>query len=149
MRVSDLIRRSTVAIRADQTIGEAAEIMNSAGVGALPVMDGDRLAGIVTDRDLVRRGLAKRFSVDARVDAVMSTPVITVDADADAHDVYETLRTHPIRRLPVLRTGTMVGMVTVDDLIVHLAADLADLAKPVAGEVIFPQRDSGTLARFS
>jgi CBS domain-containing protein len=141
MYAADLIRRSVVGVRPDQTITEAAAIMDRAGVGALAIVDGDVLVGIVTDRDLVRRALARRLPYDARVDAVMTTPVVTIDADADAHEVYPILRTHALRRLPVTRDGRMVGMVSVDDLIIHLTSDLSDVARPITGEVLFAQRD--------
>jgi len=142
MRIWDLVRRSAVGIRPDQTLVEAASIMDKAGVGALVVVDADRPVGIVTDRDLVRRGLARSLPIDARVDAVMTTPLVTVDADDDAHEVYQVLRTHALRRLPLVRDGRFVGMITVDDLLIHLAADLSDLARPITGEVLFAQRDS-------
>lgn len=149
MNISDLVRRSAVAARPDQTLLQAAAIMDNAGVGALVIVDGDRPVGIVTDRDLVRRGMARGLPLDARVDAVMSTPIITVSADDDAHKVYEVLRNHALRRLPILSEGRFVGMITVDDLIIHLAADLADLARPVTGEVLFAQRDSRPPARVA
>ena len=147
MRISDLVRRSAVAIRPDQTLLEAASIMEQAGIGALVVVDMDRPVGIVTDRDLVRRAMAHSLPLDARVDAVMTTPLVTVDADDDAHRLYEVLHSHAIRRLPIVSEGRFVGMVTVDDLIIHLTADLADLARPITGEVLFAQRDSSPPTR--
>jgi CBS domain-containing protein len=142
MKVANLLRRSAVAVRPDQTLVEAASIMDRAGVGAPVVVDGDRIVGIVTDRDLVRRALARGLPLDARVDGVMTTSVVTVNAEDDAHNVYPLLRTHAIRRLPVLREGRFVGMVSVDDLILHLCADLSDLTRPIAGEVLFAHHDS-------
>ena len=111
--------------------------MEQAGVGALAVIEGEHLVGIVTDRDLVRRGLARDLPADARVDAVMTAPVITIDADADLHDTFTLFRTHAVRRLALVRAGQFVGMITVDDLLIDLAADLSDLARPVTAEVIF------------
>jgi CBS domain-containing protein len=116
--------------------------MEQTGVGALAVLDGERLVGIVTDRDLVRRGLAQGLPTDARVDGIMSTPVVTIDADADLHDAFALFRTHAIRRLAVVRGGQFVGMITIDDLLVDVSADLADLSRPVEGEMLFAQRDS-------
>jgi CBS domain-containing protein len=142
MRTTDGLRRSGVGIQPDRTIREAAEVMEQAGVGSLAVIDGDRLVGIVTDRDLVRRGLARGLTLGARVDAVMSAPVVTIDADADIHDAFALFRTHALRRLAVVRDGRFVGMITVDDLLINVASDLADLARPVTAEVLFAHRDS-------
>ena len=80
MRTIDRIHRSGVGITPERTIAEAAEIMEQAGVGCLAVIEGDQVVGIVTDRDLVRRGMARRLPLDARVDAVMSSPPLTIDA---------------------------------------------------------------------
>lgn len=146
MRTMDGVRRSGVGIGPERTIRDAAEIMEQTGVGALAVIDGEALVGVVTDRDLVRRALARGFPGDARVDAVMTTPVVTIDADADLHDAFGLFRTHAVRRLAVVRDGTFVGMITIDDLLIDLAGDLADLARPVTAEVLFAHRDSAVPA---
>jgi CBS domain-containing protein len=120
--------------------------MEAAGVGALAVVDGDALVGIVTDRDLTVRALARRLSSDARVDSVMSTPVLTIDATADLHDAFAVFRGNAVRRLAVVREGSFVGMISADDLLIDLAADLADLARPITAEVLFGHHDPGVPA---
>jgi CBS domain-containing protein len=143
MRTIDRVRRSGIGIGPERTVREAAAIMEQAGVGALIVLDGDRPVGIVTDRDLVRRVLARGFPPDARVDGVMTVPVFTIDADADVHEAYRLLRAHGVRRLPVVRDGgRFVGMISVDDLLIDLAGDLADLAGPIIAETATAHRDS-------
>lgn len=147
MRVSELIGRSAVAVTPDTTVRAAAEIMDQAGVGALGVVDGGTLVGMVTDRDLVRRVLARGLPGDARVDAVMSNPVITVDADADATEAIALFSRHAVRRLGVVSGGAMVGVLAVDDLLVLLSEQLAAVVGPVTVEVAEPQHDSLTPAR--
>lgn len=147
MRVSELIGRSAVAVTPDTTVRAAAEIMDQAGVGALGVVDGGTLVGMVTDRDLVRRVLARGLPGDARVDAVMSNPVITVDADADAAEAIALFSRHAVRRLGVVSGGAMVGVLAVDDLLVLLSEQLAAVVGPVTVEVAEPQHDSLTPAR--
>lgn len=142
MRAIEVIRRSGVAVGPDTTIRAAAEVMERSGVGSLAIVDGEQLVGIVTDRDLVRRGLALGRPLDARVDGLMSSPVLTVDADADLHSVYAAFRSNAVRRLAVTRDGRFAGMVALDDLLVNLAADLSDLVRPVTAEVLFGHRDS-------
>jgi CBS domain-containing protein len=116
--------------------------MEQSGVGSLAVIDGKDLQGIITDRDLVRRVLARDLRPDARVDGVMSSPVVTIAADADVHEAFALLRAHGVRRLAVVREGEFVGMVTTDDLLVDLAADLFDLSRPVSAEMLRAHRDS-------
>jgi CBS domain-containing protein len=142
VRASQAIRRSGIAVRLDQTVGEAAVLMDRSGVGSLAVLDDGRLVGIVTDRDLVRRALARDLPAESRVERCMSTPVITIDAEADVHDAFALFRRTGCRRLPVVRDGAFVGMLTVDDLLINLASDLADIARPVTAEVIFGHHDS-------
>jgi CBS domain-containing protein len=148
MRVIEAVRRSAVGIAPERTITEAAQIMEQAGVGALAVVDGETLVGLVTDRDLVRRGLARGLLPDARVDDVMTTELAVVDAEEDLHDVFAIFRSHAVRRLPVMRDGKFVGMITIDDLIMDVSADLADLARPISGEVLFAHHDSPVPAKY-
>jgi CBS domain-containing protein len=147
MRVRDGLRRSAVAVEVDATVAKAAAVMEAAGVGALAVLDSEQLVGVVTDRDLVRRVLARGGPADARVDSVMSSPVATIDADSDLHGAFGLFRTHGIRRLAVVSGQRFVGMVTVDDLLIDVAGDLADLARPITGEMLFPERDAPVPAR--
>jgi CBS domain-containing protein len=142
MRAIEGIRRSGVAIAPDRTMQEAAEIMERSGVGALAVVDGDELVGIVTDRDLVRRGLAKGLELDARVDGMMSSPVVTIDADADLRAAYALFRSNAVRRLAIVDGGRFAGVVAIDDLLINLAADLSDLVRPVTAETIIGHRDA-------
>jgi len=142
MRTIDALLRSGVGLGAERTIREAASVMEQAGVGSLAVVDDARLVGIVTDRDLVRRALARGLPDDARVDSVMSSPVITIDAGVDVHEAFGLFRRNAVRRLAVVRGEQFVGMISIDDLLVYLAADLTALARPITAEVLFAHRDS-------
>jgi signal-transduction protein with cAMP-binding, CBS, and nucleotidyltransferase domain len=148
MRSHDRLRRSAVAIAPERTIQQVAELMDAAGVGAVAVIDDDQLMGIVTDRDLVRRALARGFEPDARVDSVMSSPVVTIDAEADLHDAFSLLGTHGIRRLAVVKDDKFLGMITVDDLLIDLAQDLSNLSRPIIAETIFGHHDSPVPAQL-
>ena len=106
------------------------------------LFDGDDLVGVVTDRDLVRRGVAMGLPLDARVDAVMSSPVLTIDADVDLHEAFATFRQHAVRRLAVVDRGRFIGVLSLDDLLVDAASDLVDLTAPLASEIRAPQRDA-------
>jgi CBS domain-containing protein len=146
MKTIDSLRRSGIGIEPQRSIAEAARVMEHTGVGCLAVVDGEHVVGIVTDRDLVRRGLARGLPPDARVDGAMSAPVVTIDADTDVHSAYGVFRTHAVRRLAVVRDGRFVGILSIDDLLVDLAADFSDLTRPVAGEVIFAHHDATVVA---
>ena len=131
--------RGVVTIGVAETIGDAARRMEEHGVGALVVVDGDHLAGIVTDRDLVVRGLARGLPADARVDAVMTTDVVALDIRAEALAALDVMRRHDVRRIPVVDGARPVGMLTADDLLVDLIHDLATVVQPVTSQVVLPQ----------
>lgn len=141
MKTVEALHRSGVAVTPDTTIKAAAGLMEHAGVGALAVVEDGHLVGIVTDRDLVRRGIAGGAPLDGRIDSVMTTPVVTVDAGADLHSVFAVFRTNAVRRIPVVRGAEFVGMITADDLLIDLAGDLADLARPITAEALFAHRN--------
>jgi CBS domain-containing protein len=137
MRARDLAVRQPVTIPADTTLAEAAALMDGKAVGALLVVDGQRLVGIVTDRDLAIRALARRAPLDGRVDSVMTTGVVSLAPDVDVREALNVLRRHAVRRVPLVEDGRPVGMVTTDDLLIALVGDLSDLVRPIVGEAVF------------
>jgi signal-transduction protein with cAMP-binding, CBS, and nucleotidyltransferase domain len=134
-----------VTLPADATIGEAAQLMDKEAVGAVVVLEvaGGRPIGIVTDRDLVVRAVARGVAPDGRLDAVMTMGVVGLDADADLHDAVRLFATHPIRRLPLVDHDRMVGMLTVDDLLVDLASDLGNVVRGLTAQVLFGHPEPG------
>jgi CBS domain-containing protein len=149
MKAIDVIHRSAVGIGPERTIREAAEVMERSGIGTLAVIDGRELVGVVTDRDLVRRALARGLALDSRVDGVMSSPVVTVDADADVREVFAMFRTHGLRRLIVVREGEVHGVIAIDDMLVLVASQFGDLCRPITAELLFAHRDSQVPATLS
>ena len=144
MKSSDAIRRACVTVTPDTTIRHTAEVMESSNVGSVVVADDGGAVGIVTDRDLVRRALAKRVSPEARVDSVMSVPVVTIDAQDDLRSAYRLLHDHSVRRLVVIDGNHPLGVLSVDDLLMNLAGDLETLVRPITGEVLFGHHDAPT-----
>jgi CBS domain-containing protein len=141
MRVGDVVQRAPITLPPHGTIREAAQLMESNGVGSIAVVDGRHLVGIVTDRDIVRRAVARDLAGDARIDGIMSAPVVTIDADADLRHAFDILHGHAVRRLATVRDGVLVGILSLDDLLVCLSSDLANLARPVTAELLFAHRD--------
>ena len=146
MKAADATRKPLVTIEASRPLRDAARLMADHAVGALVVLDeGDRPVGLVTDRDMVVRGLATG-NTDGRCDSVMTTELVTMDADADLRDVVRTFGDHPIRRVVLVRGGAAVGVLSVDDLLVDLVADLTTIVAPVTAEVLFGHRQAGVPA---
>jgi signal-transduction protein with cAMP-binding, CBS, and nucleotidyltransferase domain len=93
-----------VGIEPERTIHDAAAVVDQTGVGTL----------VVTDRDLVRRCLAKGLLADAGTDGIMTSPGVIIDAEADLHGVFVLFRTIAVRRLGVVRGEQFVGMIPTD-----------------------------------
>jgi CBS domain-containing protein len=90
--------------------------MRDAGVGAVLVVNGDSLSGVVTDRDLVVRGLAEGAGPDSPVGPVCSAKLVGVDADAYVTEAERLMGENAVRRLPVIDDGQIVGIVSMGDL---------------------------------
>lgn len=138
MKITELALRPPVVVACDATIADAAALMADAGVGALIVVDGDRPVGIVTDRDIVTRGVAQGRSPDGRIDGLMSMGLIALDHDAEMEDLVHVFDHHAVRRVPVVDHDRVVGVIALDDLLVALSKDLGDITKVLAAQIMFP-----------
>jgi CBS domain-containing protein len=117
MKISDMMTRDVEVVRPEATLREAAELMARIDVGSLPVCDGKRLHGIVTDRDIIVRGIAKGLAVDTGVTQVMTEGVEYCFEDDDLTEVCDKMATSQIRRIPVVdRDKNLVGIVSLGDL---------------------------------
>jgi predicted transcriptional regulator len=145
MRAIEAVRKPIVTMSPDAPLTAVAKLMADDAVGAVVIVDGGKATGIVTDRDLVVRGMAKG-NVDGRADSVMSTEVVVANADGDLRDVFACFDTHAVRRVVLERDGVAVGVLSVDDLVMDLLADLLTVVKPVTAEVLFGHHDAATPA---
>ena len=123
MQVRDIMTPDPVGVYYDQTIAEAARVMRDAGVGAVLVVNGESLSGVITDRDLVIRGLAEGAGPDSPVGPLCSEKLVGVGATAALPDAERLMREHAVRRLPVIDSGQIVGMVSIGDLAVSADPD--------------------------
>jgi signal-transduction protein with cAMP-binding, CBS, and nucleotidyltransferase domain len=138
MKVADLSARPAVTIQPSSTVAQTAALMSRVGVGSVVVVDGDQLVGIVTDRDLVVRSLAKHLPADARIDSVMSMNVIAVDRHADIRDAIALFHHHAVRRMPVVDGDQVVGLISLDDMMVALSKVYADVTHGLTAQLVFP-----------
>ncbi|MCU7826480.1 cyclic nucleotide-binding/CBS domain-containing protein [Kitasatospora sp. DSM 101779] len=132
MRVADLMISPPVTVPPDSTAAEAARLMADRAIGCVLVGDSRTLLGVLTDRDLVVRVLAGDVDADTSVARLMSAPPLTVHADEELGAAYRMFRRTGVRRLPVLRGGAPVGVITVDDLFLDVLQHFADLLGPVS-----------------
>ncbi len=115
--VKDIMTKNVVTIDVAQSVFEAAELMSEKGVGCLVVTNKVVPVGIVTERDFVRRIVAKRASFDLSVSEIMTKSLVTVEPDASIRDAARLMSNHKIRRLPVLKQNQLIGILVATDLV--------------------------------
>lgn len=137
MLVKDAMTRRPETIGPNESLGAAARKMRAAGVGALPVCEKDRLVGMLTDRDIVVRGIAAGEDPErAEVRSAMTTQVVSCVESEDLAAAATLMDEHAVRRMAVLDAGgALVGMLSVDDLALY--------SRALAGEVIEHSREPG------
>lgn len=117
MTARDIMTTSAETVAPDATIREAAEIMKRLDVGALPVCDGDRVAGILTDRDIVVRALAEGRDASSSVREAMTEGVVYCQDDTSVETVAEVMQQRHIRRILVLDADKrLCGIISLGDL---------------------------------
>jgi CBS domain-containing protein len=119
--VKDFMTTNVITIDVKRTVLEAAKLMLQQDKGDLVVMDGDVAKGIVTERDLVRRVIAQKKPLDAKVSEIMSTPLITIEENASLRDAARIMVKYKIRRLPVTKKKVLVGIIATSDFARHLS----------------------------
>lgn len=119
MNVGDVMSREVEFIGQEASAQDAAELMGEIDVGALPVGTADRLHGIVTDRDLLYRVVAKGLDpASTRLRDIASRPMITCRSSDTLHSAMDTMAANHVRRMPVQdpETSMVVGWVTLADI---------------------------------
>lgn len=143
MKVGEIGRREVVTVGPDAGVAEIAETMYHEKVGSVVVAEGEELVGIVTDRDLVIELLAEGGEVDlfdgevalgdVTASDVMTADPLTVSPDDEVPAAIAQMNDAITRRLPMVKDGRVVGIVTLDDLLVHLAGEYRRLSADLEG----------------
>jgi CBS domain-containing protein len=116
--IRELMSSNPCAIEADKPVAYAAQMMKQEDVGLAPVVEGDRLVGTLTDRDIVVRVVAEgRNPEEVSVREVASTDLVTVDPQQDLDEALRLMASNQIRRLPVVEEdGRLVGVLAQADV---------------------------------
>jgi CBS-domain-containing membrane protein len=132
MNISSISTREVDTARVDETARTAAQRMQARNVGTLVVVDDEnRVIGILTDRDLALRVVARGVDPNvARVAQVMTSDVQTVPSHASAEQAVRAMRERGVRRLPVVfPDSTLAGLLSLDDVLTHVADELAEVRR--------------------
>jgi CBS domain-containing protein len=137
MLIEELMTRSPTTVTPSMTLAEAARKMKDGGVGSVVVADEDDVLGVLTDRDIaLALAFPPEFDAESRVDQVMTPRPVTIEAGVQVPEGLEKMRAHAIRRLVVVDSrGRLVGVVSLDDVLVHLGNTMEVVADLVREEV--------------
>lgn len=134
MRIEDVMTRNPEFVRPNATLREVADKMARNDVGVIPVSDGQRLFGVVTDRDLVVRGMARELDPStATVEQCVTKNVTTCHPDDDLRKALQLMKEKQIRRIPVVnRHNDLVGIVSLADVARHATDEAGDVLTKVS-----------------
>jgi len=138
--VRDVMTPTVQTVSPSQSLAEAAEVMKGEDVGSVPVVEEGRLAGILTDRDIVTRAVAERRDPQAvKVDEVASRELVTVEPEQDLDEALALMARHQVRRLPVVEQGRLVGMLAQADVALeakekNVVETVEEISKPTSTE---------------
>lgn len=117
MKIRDCMTQEVKMLRPDNTVQDAAKLMAECDIGVVPINDGERLVGMVTDRDIVVRAVCAGKGPEASLRDVMSPEIMYCFEDDDARQVAQNMADIKVRRLPVMsRDKRLVGIVAIGDL---------------------------------
>ena len=133
IKIRDVMVKNVITVEADYTVKHAGKIMSRCGIGCVVVLENDRVVGIVTERDLLKRIVAvARDPEKTLVREIMSKPVIAVGPDVALKDAVKIMFKHKIKKLPVVEGNggnkRLEGLVTLTD-IVRLQPQLIEILK--------------------
>lgn len=136
MKIEQIMTPYVRCVKPDVTLVEAAVVMRDMDVGALPICEGGRLIGMLTDRDLALRAVAEcRDPRWTMVKDVMTDGVVYIYSDQEVEDAAELMERKQVRRLPVLnREKRLVGIVSLGDVAIHTSNELSGEALKVMSQ---------------
>jgi CBS domain-containing protein len=148
--IQDVMTRDVQSIAPTDTVQRAAQMMDDLNVGAIPVLDGDKLVGMITDRDITVRSTAAGQAPDrARVGDVMSTDVRTCEAHQSVDEVLDQMGDAQIRRIPVVdqRTHAVIGIVSLGDMAAKHSAGIDHTLENISTPAEPDRSTTGSRAR--
>lgn len=116
--VADAMTREPVTISANKTLRDAAKLMAKEHVGALLIKEEDKILGIISEQDIVRKAVAALGNPSKRkIKEIMAENLITTTPDEDIFEALRIMKDYNIRHLPVMHQGKFVGLVTMKDIL--------------------------------
>lgn len=137
MSLERICNKSVVTVSRDATVLEAANLMRSKHIGCVVIVQDSRPVGILTDRDIVLEVVANaKKPAETAVREIMTTNLTTINVNYDVLDAARLMRSRGVRRLPLVdEHRRLIGIITMDDVLTALGAEIGDLAAAVQKEL--------------
>lgn len=132
-KIRDIMTDNVECCTLLDNVFEVAVKMKELNVGAIPIVDEEKLVGMITDRDIVVRGVAEKHPGSTKVEDIMSSKLVTITADATSQEAAKLMAEHQIRRLPVVEGDKLIGIVSLGDFAIRKLTD--DQAKEALTEI--------------
>ncbi|MEH7501651.1 CBS domain-containing protein [Neobacillus drentensis] len=132
-KIRDIMTEEVECCSLLDNVYEVALKMKQLNVGAIPIIDEEKLVGMITDRDIVVRGVAEKHPGSTKVEDIMSNNLVTVSPDSTSKEAAKLMAEHQIRRLPVVEEGKLIGIVSLGDFAIRELTD--DQAKEALTEI--------------
>lgn len=116
MNIQQIMSKDIIWVGADEPVEKAAQLMRQNNIGSIPVCQGDRVIGMVTDRDITVREVATNQDQQRSVASVMTSNPVTGTPDMDVQQAAKLMGENQIRRLPIVEGGRLVGIVSLGDI---------------------------------
>ncbi|MBB5354443.1 CBS domain-containing protein [Anoxybacillus mongoliensis] len=123
--VESIMTRQVATVTPDQSVQEAARLMNEHNVGAIPVVENGKIKGMVTDRDITLRTTAQGLTPSTPVSQVMTSNVVTGTPNMSVDEAAKVMAKNQIRRLPIVQNNALCGIVALGDIATNKAYDEA------------------------
>ena len=138
--VKDIMRNSVITIDESMTIKDAAQIMTDTKVGCVIITKENAPVGILTERDFVTKIASNQMPYSTLLAEVMSSPLVTINADETLWEAAETMKTKKIHKLPVVDENKMVGIITATDLVKISSVGSDSNMRHIADEILIRMR---------
>ena len=151
MSLQKFCERPVVTIAPEQTIIEACQLLREMNLGCLVVEEEGKLCGILTDRDIALKVTeARKDPEQTKVQEVMTPNPARISVDKSLHELTALMHSHHVRRVPIVDGGDKVmGLVTLDDLLVLLSEEISDLSQSVSAAIFRKPVDNSEEAAFN
>lgn len=119
MKVMDVMTQNVATVNRNDSVEKAAQLMSEHNVGSIPICDNNKVVGVITDRDIALRSVAKGSDNNIKVGDIMTSNPVVANKDMDIHDAARIMSERQIRRLPVEDNQNIVGIVSLGDIAIE------------------------------